>query len=536
MSEHPDAPPPPSPPPPPAPPTPPGPPATVVNPSFPHGPSPYAQPEIARDQEWQRLDPRMLLVHPVRELLRFLPVLLAIFFAGSAGNGPPWHYLGVLVPIAFGVLRYLTTGFRVAEGRVELRRGLLNRHVLSTPKDRVRTVDLTSSPIHRVLGLTTVRIGTGSAGSEDGDLDLDGLPIGRARELRHELLSVAAEHGTDVPDVPDVDDPQHPDPAVQSDPPLVVFAPAWLRFAPFTGAGVIVAAAVLGGASQLLNLTDSWRTVDVAALPLPSSVAIAALVVLLILLVVPLSVIGYLLTNWGFRLTRADGSWHVSRGLLTTRETSLDEDRVAGISLGEGLALRAARGRHLDAIVTGVDRSSPGSSSLVPPAPAGLVVRVAGEVVGSAAAADGPLRPHGPAATRRRWTRALTPTAVLPVAALVVLLGGGPWWPLVPALAAMVAMALVAADRVAGLGHALVDGYVVARSGSLARRREALAVDDVIGWTLRASWFQRRTGLTTLVATTAGGRGAVAVLDVPTGSAVALADEALPGLVSQFLA
>ena len=41
------------------------------------------------------------------------------------------------------------------------------------------------------------------------------------------------------------------------------------------------------------------------------------------------------------------------------------------------------------------------------------------------------------------------------------------------------------------------------------RRRRILEVDHVIGWNLRATWFQRRAGLTTLVATTAGGNQAV---------------------------
>ena len=94
--------------------------------------------------------------------------------------------------MALGLLRYLTTGFRITAGRVELRRGLLNRHVLATPLDRVRTVDLTASPTHRLLGLTTVRIGTGTASTDEDDaLDLDGLPLARARRLREELLSVA---------------------------------------------------------------------------------------------------------------------------------------------------------------------------------------------------------------------------------------------------------------------------------------------------------------------------------------------------------
>ena len=117
----------------------------------------------------------------------------------------------------------------------------------------------------------------------------------------------------------------------------------------------------------------------------------------------------------------------------------------------------------------------------------------------------------------------------------MLLITAGPWWPLVPTLLLLGVMVVVAADRVSGLGHSLTDGYLVARSGSLARRREALSVDDVIGWNLRATWFQRRLGLTTLVATTAGGRGAVEILDVPEAEAVRLTDEALPGLVGQFL-
>ena len=60
-------------------------------------------------------------------------------------GGEPWQLLGVAIPMALGLLRYLTTSFRITGGRIELQRGLLNRHVLSTPLDRVRTVDLTSS-------------------------------------------------------------------------------------------------------------------------------------------------------------------------------------------------------------------------------------------------------------------------------------------------------------------------------------------------------------------------------------------------------
>jgi putative membrane protein len=58
----------------------------------------------------------------------------------------------------------------------------------------------------------------------------------------------------------------------------------------------------------------------------------------------------------------------------------------------------------------------------------------------------------------------------------------------------------------------------------------------IIGWNIQQSWFQRRSGLVTLVATTAAGRQAYVALDVPESLAVALADEAVPGLISSFLA
>ena len=475
--------------------------------------------------QWQRLDPRMLLVHPIREVIRFLPILVVIAVARTAAGGEPWQLLGVAFPIALGLLRYLTTSFRITGGRIELQRGLLNRHVLSTPVDRVRTVDLTSSPIHRALGLTKVRIGTGTASTSDEDrIDLDGLPVHRARALRQELLHTSSADDETAPAVPERT--------------IVVFDPAWARFAPLTGSGLVIGAAALGAASQLLQAVGFFQSRRLESLDLPG-LSLAVLVPLLVLaglvLVSLLSIGGYLVSNWGFRLTRSRGAgtWHLSRGLFTTRETTLDEDRVAGVNLSEPLGLRVARGARLSAIVTGLDRGQQGSSALVPPAPRAVSERVAREVLGTDLPVDTVLVPHGPGAARRRWVRALLPAILLAGGCLTSVALGGPTG-LLAGLGVLPVAALLAWDRSRSLGHALVAGHLVARSGSVVRRRRILEVDHVIGWNLRATWFQRRAGLTTLVATTAGGNQAVWVLDVPESEAVRLAHAALPDLVAQF--
>ena len=484
--------------------------------------------ELARDAEWQRLDPRMMLVHPVREVIRFLPVLLGLFVAGTASGGGAWQYLGVLVPITVGLLRYLTTSFRIAQGRVELRRGLVSRHVLSTPLDRVRTVDVTASPIHRALGLATVRIGTGTASTDsDERLDLDGLPAGRARGLRAELLHVAPTQNGEAAATSPVDAEERV---------VLRFDLAWLRFAPLTGSGAVIAAGLLGGGAQLLNELGVWSDLDTRdwSLGIPIWVALVLAALGLLVGVAVLAVLGYLVTNWDFRLSHSPGSWHLSRGLLTTRDTSIDDERLAGVTVGEPLGLRLAGAARLSAIVTGLG-SEASNAALAPPAPRDVVVDVAGRVLGTDTPGTCELTDHGPAAARRRYTRAIGPAlAVLAAALLVVLGAGGSWWLLILPAAIVAATVPLAADRVRSLGHALVDGYVVARSGSLNRRREALAVDHVIGWTLRSTWFQRRQGLTTLVATTAGGRQSVTVLDVPETRAVELARLALPELIGAF--
>lgn len=484
---------------------------------------------------WRRLDRRMLLVHPVRELVRFLPVVIGLlFFGSSSDNGGIWGLVGVGVPIALGIMRYLTTSYRITATRIEVRRGLVNKRVLSAPLDRVRTVDLTASPIHRLLGLVTVRIGTGqSSGKGEDRLALDGLSGSEAATLRQNLLHVSP---TSLPTE------EAPGTGRRV---VLTLDPAWVRFAPFTTSGLVIAGAALGLLAQSLHTFPVSVSVDVHRFARLGVLLLLILGVLAIVVVLGvLAVAGYLITNFGFQLSHegahvrgADGSdrsWHMRRGLFTTRETSLDDARVSGVSIGEQLGLRLVGGARLSAIVTGLDRKQQGSSLLVPPAPRSEVDRVAAEVLGSPGPVFGDLVPHGPRARRRRWTRAMVPAAAVAAVAVFTAYAAS-WWFLLVAAAALAVGAILARDRWDGLGHSLVDGHLVARSGSLDRRREALHTPSVIGWNLRATWFQRRAGLTDLVATTAGGRQRVRVLDLDADPAVALAATATPGLLDPFL-
>src|SRR5439155_22932139 len=111
--------------------------------------------------------------------------------------GVVWGLIGVGYVVLLGLLRWVTTTYRISGEQVQVRRGLLRRETLTVPRDRIRTVDITASPLHRILGLALVTVGTGRTDRKNDGLKLDALSAEEAARLRVELLdrSIAAPAG-----------------------------------------------------------------------------------------------------------------------------------------------------------------------------------------------------------------------------------------------------------------------------------------------------------------------------------------------------
>jgi putative membrane protein len=317
---------------------------------------------------------------------------------------------------------------------------------------------------------------------------------------------------------------------------LLRLDPSWIRYAPLTTTGLATAAAGLGFLTQGFTRFGTTSELIVERAQWVRDLAWWIDAILVLVVVSSLAVSAYVLTFWGFRLTRNRlGSLHTRRGLLTTRETSIDPARVRGIQIDEPLGLRLAGARRLKVVTTGLVKEQGGADWLCPPAPAATVTALAGRITPDDEAVSGDLRGHGPAARRRRLTRAVVP--VLLVLALLVV--GRALWGWTAALLGVAPVLLVASialgvDRYRSLGHAVTAGHLVTRHGSLDRRRVVLDRDGIIGWKVEQSFFQRRAHVATLVATTAAGRQHYDLIDVPLQEAYAVLAEVNPDLASQF--
>jgi putative membrane protein len=471
------------------------------------------------DADWNRLSPRMLFVHPVHEVLRQIPVIIGTLVLGSATGNPILAVAVLVVTIGIGLARWFTTSYRIGSGEVQLRKGILQRKALSLPRNRIRSVSTDSRLLHRLLGLTVLKVSTGQEAKGDDAFALDAVAATEAPRLRALLLAESL--------TVDVDQPV---PAGRA---LARWQPSWLRYSPLSFAGLaMIAAAVavayqVGAAAALRNSGLEQSGAAVAdRYGLAATIAGGTVVVLLASSV--LSVLQSLLTYANLDLRRDADVLHLRHGLLRVREHTFDMRRLRGGTLREPLLVRLFGGARLDAVMTGVDGSGE-ASMLLPPCPKSTAETVLADLIARPDAVSGVLRRHGPAATRRRWTRAF---AVPALTAVVLVVAPVPGWAWVALALLTVCCGLLAVDRSRSLGHQVGDGWLVARTGSLQRRRDCIAAPGIIGWTVRQTFMQRRAGVATLIAATAAGVKHYQVIDVPAAIAWSVAAEASPWVAS----
>ncbi|SBU88225.1 putative membrane protein [Streptomyces sp. Ncost-T6T-1] len=489
--------------------------------------------------DWHRLDPRTVLVTalvvagvvagaaiPVTlGLTRWfsLPVAVLQVLAGAV----------LVIGVAAGAdrVRWHRTRYRIGTERVDLHTGLLLVKRRSLARSSIRTVDLTANLMLRLLGLVTVRIGTGEQGSES-TLVLDPVTRAEGERLRLLLLERAATAS----------------PGVHREGELAVLDPRWIRYAPVSFVAPMLGGAAAGAVMQVSDWIGAQGQVIEWVGDRFRETPLLWTIIVLVLAALVAGVLGalglWIEMWWNYRLEReAGGTLRVRRGLFTSRSISVEEARLRGVDLVEPLGVRLLGAARLDAITTGLakdhEAKNADHNTLLPAAPRTRADSVAADVLREPDTPTGAaLTPHPRAARGRRLRWSLA--AVLGPVLILTLLGAllTPvllWIALGCAVVAVPVAVVLALDAYRALGHALSGRYLVTRSGTVRRSTAALERAGVIGWTVKQSVFQRRAGLLSVTATTAAGGGAYTAYDTDASEGLAFAADAVPGLLEPFL-
>ena len=309
---------------------------------------------MSAEPPWRRLDGRMLLLHPVREVVRFIPVLIVTVIAGSRSDNPMWSLAALAVIVGLALTRWFTTTYRIGPDTVQLRRGLLQRKTLTVPRSRIRSVDVHADLMHRLLGLVVLAIGTGQQADRQERFHLDGVDARQVPELRALLLhDVESPAGHDVPQIAQPESQPHKGIEIGR------WQPAWVRYAPLSLRGLAVIAPIVGlafkfGIANVLFNADTVKEIGARGAVFLTVAVVIALATLIVVVTLG-DCLRYLTTYFGLRVIDDGRTLHISHGLFTTRQTTLDLARLRGATLKEPLLLRLAGGAELDAIMTGTN-------------------------------------------------------------------------------------------------------------------------------------------------------------------------------------
>src|SRR5215213_10645458 len=99
--------------------------------------------------------------------------------------------VGALMLLAWSTLEWLRRTYELEGGALRLEQGVLTRKLRAVPFDRIQQVDLVRKPLHRLLGVATLRVETAGGGSA-AEVDLDVVTLAEARALRASLLRAKA--------------------------------------------------------------------------------------------------------------------------------------------------------------------------------------------------------------------------------------------------------------------------------------------------------------------------------------------------------
>jgi putative membrane protein len=516
-------------------PPPPPPPRTGGSSASPADPPVAAAPDTGDFSQPRRLHPASVLLGvPVAQAAQAL-----IFPIVATLAAPPLFTIVALTGFAILALivRALDWQMRTFSFDGEVLRvdhGVLSRNHRSLDVSRIQQVEIQRGAIQRLFGLAAIRVETAGSASEP-EVDLRVLPEADAVALR-----TAVRVSQDQLTGRGADGSAHSERTAADAGVEVLRVPMrHVVIAALTGVRLLVLPAVIGGALQFIGnqvgpfiddaldrLIELGIAGEAPTLQGPDWRLVALGVAVVLALAMAAAVAVGVLRDGNFRIRQVGEDLHISRGLLSTRDSVVPLRRVQLVEIQRNWARRTL------GYATVRIRSAGGSTGgegrvTVPLLPNTEVDRLISCLLPNV---DGvpALHAHPPAALRRALFRWLRPAALLLAAAYLLpeIVGvldtelvrtAQPF--LLLLLPTNTALALVEYRQ---LAHGATPRVVAARSGALSISTVIAPVVKVQALTSRRSLFQRRLGLTTLHAHVAGPGAVITVLDAGCADAAQL--------------
>ena len=145
--------------------------------------------------KWRRIDPASVWVNTLPQAWRYVSgfwwiAVIALYDGAEMRLGFTDLFLlfGIILSgLVSSAVHYMTLRFRVLDGKLEIRQGLINKRSRIVDPKRIQNIELVRNPFHRMAGLVELRIETAGESREEGLLSA--LSEESARELKEQIES-----------------------------------------------------------------------------------------------------------------------------------------------------------------------------------------------------------------------------------------------------------------------------------------------------------------------------------------------------------
>lgn len=311
--------------------------------------------------EAKRLHPASLIVR----WLKIVPQMLAggIGLAATASHEGIRRFIlfamfAALVGALFALVSWWRFRYTIGPGEIAIEKGVIKRQRRVIPFDRVQDVAIERGLIARLFGTARVRIETGGAAKDEGELDM--VALGDAHALRDRV-----RHGARGADAPEAAAPA-------AEPVLFALDGPRLLLSGLFGFSLVFLAAIATLVQQTEQLGfvrwDEWFTAEraEAASHLVTLQRILILAVLIVLAGIIAGLVRTVLRDFGFRLTRTEAGLRRRRGLFTLSEVVIPLRRTQAALIESGPVGRAFGWYRLSFQTLGADRKEGGVQVAAP--------------------------------------------------------------------------------------------------------------------------------------------------------------------------
>lgn len=276
--------------------------------------------------------------HPVAAITRVIDLIrdnlitvIIILIFGAGGGGPSflWMFLGLLVFLLLaGIVGWWRFLYRVEDGELQIRQGVLVRKNLYLTRDRIQVIDVTSGILQRLFGLVRVEIKT--AGSTSREALISAVDKSEAEQLTRLLRKNGHQPEGEAAEFTAEEETEHFSLPVKD---LLIAASTSGSF----GIALSIIATIF---SQIEPLFDESEIYDWFLGVIPAhtdTMFIVSLIFFFVLFAWLVSFVGTVLRFGDFKLSIKKDEMIIRRGIFEKKRITVPYNRIQALRIVEGV-------------------------------------------------------------------------------------------------------------------------------------------------------------------------------------------------------